>query len=955
MYNNSKIAKAIRLAMVFGAGAAATISTQAFSADEESAEDVERIEVTGSRIKRADMETSSPIQVTTAEDIKVAGYTRIEDMLNTLPQIETGQTAFQSNGASGEASLDLRGLGSQRTLTLINGRRMQPGSGSSGSADVNNIPTGLIKRVEVMTGGGSSVYGADAVAGVVNFVMDDDFEGFKFNATASGYQHDNSNSYVQGLMDDKGFDYPSGNTGIDGKTYNLELIVGGDLADGKGHAVAYATWQRNDELRQGARDYSSCALNAAATKCGGSANAIIPNFDLYAVNADGTTDYDRNAWVSLDPSSNFIDSPSSNRYNYAPVNHFMRPAERITFGSFADYEINDSVKPYLEVMYMNNKTRAQIAESGTFFNEEYIIDLDNSLLNDAQRGYLVDNLGIPADGQFAAYVGKRNVEGGPRVDIIEQSSYRLVLGSEGDLSDTWTYDVSFQYGYTASTDVYKNDFFAPRITTALSASGESCADTSGCIPYEVFTYQGVTPEQAGPLTGVAALTTQSKQTIFSAYATGDLDITMPSADTPVAIVVGAEYRDEQYERITDEVYSQGLLLGQGGPTKPLAGGYDVKEVYFEASIPLVEDASFAKSFVLELGGRYSDYNTSGAEPTYKVAVDWTPIDDWKIRASYNRAARAPNIGELFANQSIGLWDGQDPCAGAAPGLTASQCANTGVSASQYGNVSASPAGQYNALFGGNQNLKPEIADTYSLGFVGQLTDTLNISVDYWNISIDDVIDTVEPELSIEQCATTANAAFCDNITRSPSGNLWLGQAGFVTATNLNLASRQWEGVDISSNFDMQIAGGDLNLSFIGTYMMTKEYEPLPDTPEAVYDCAGLTSTTCYPQPSWRHVATANYTTGDFWAVTATWRYYGQVDYNDTTDTLAEGGIDAQSYIDLTGSFEITENVTAQVGVNNILDKAPPLLGNTLSDNGNTYAGYYDTLGRYIHTSITLKF
>jgi len=948
MFRNNKTANAVRLALIAGAATTAFSMPAAFAADEKSVEEekVERIEVTGSRIKRTDLETSSPVQVTSAEDIKISGFTRVEDMLNTLPQIEASSTAFQANGASGRAGVDLRGLGSHRTLVLINGRRMGPGGGSSAAADVNAIPSALVKRVDVMTGGASSTYGADAVAGVVNFVMDKEFEGVKIDLGASGFQHNNDNDYIQALMDAKGFDYPSGNTGIDGKSYNIDFTAGSELAGGKGHAVVYATYKKTDELRQSARDYSSCALNGAGDTCGGSANAVIPNFDMFAVNPDGTVDYSREMWSSLDENSNFIDSPSSNRYNYAPINHFMRPDTKLTLGAMLNYEINDTFRPYMEVSFMQDKTRAQIAESGTFFNEEYIIDLANPLLNDAQRAQLASGLGVDATtGQAAVYIGKRNVEGGPRVDIIEHNAYRIVLGTEGEINDTWSYDASIQYGNTTNANLYQNDILAPLITEAISASGQTCTDD--CIPYEVFTYNGVTSEQADTLTATASRSSSSERLVVSAYATGDLDFSFPSATSPVAVVFGAEYRDESYEAISDDLYEKGSLLGQGGPTPSLTGGYDVTEVYAEANLPIVEDAPFAEALSIDLGYRYSDYSTSGGEQSYKIGLDWTPIEDWKIRASYNRAVRAANIGELYATQSIGLWEGEDPCAGASPTLSAAQCANTGMTAAQYGTVSSSPAGQYNALFGGNPELSPEIADTYTLGLVGQVTEEIDFSLDYWSIEIEDVISSLDPQFAVEECAKTGSAVFCDVVNRSPSGSLWLGQAGYLVSTDINLSSQKWEGTDVSASYRSEIAGGNLSATFIGTYMMTKETTSLPGADP--YDCAGSVSNKCFPQPDWRHVVNVNFDQED-WGVNVKWRYMGRVDYDGTTDLLIANGIASQSYIDVAGSYIISENVTARLGINNIFDKEKPINGNTV-DTG----AFYDSLGRYVHASVSLTF
>lgn len=950
MYPNNKISKAVRLALAFGAASSAAF-TASVAAQEEGASKVERIEVTGSRIKRTDMETSSPVQITSSEEIRLSGFTRIEDLMNSLPQVEAAETSFLANGSAGTATLDLRGLGAQRTLVLINGRRLQPGGIYTQSADVNQIPASLVKRVEVLTGGGSATYGADAVAGVVNFVMNDDFEGLELTVGGSGYQHNNNNKYMRELMDARGFSYPKGNTGIDGKAINIDLTMGGAFAGGKGHATAYATWRQVNELRQGARDYSSCALNNAGTACGGSGTTPNPNFYFYPV-IDGEPDYSQEQFWTLDPNSNFIPSVG-NVYNYAPVNHYMRPDERYTFGAFVNYEINDHARPYMELSYMHNRTVAQIAESGIFFNY-FDFDINNPLFNDAQRAQFRQQFG--ADIQtIGAYIGKRNIEGGGRQDNLEHSSYRIVAGVQGDINDSWNYDVSFQYGATSSSSVYKNDFYRPRIASALGAIGASpCA--ANCTPYPVFTYAGITPEVAATLGGTGILNGNTSQTIVNAFVSGELDFTLPTASLPLAAVLGVESREVDFERLADEVFRLGELAGQGGPTPSLLGGYNVREVFGELSVPLLNDAPIAESVVLDLGARYSDYSTSGGESTYKVALDWTPITDWKIRASYNRAVRAPNVSELYSVQGLGLWSGSDPCAGTTPELSAAQCANTGVTASQYGTIAANPASQYNGFFGGNADLKPEVADTVSFGVVANPFDGFNFSIDYWDIQVDDVIGAVNGELTVRQCALTGDPQFCNAITRAPgTGSLWRGEAGFVSSLTINQAQRHWRGVDLSSNYETDLGPGKLTAKLIGTYSLKKEYQPLPGLDSATYDCSGMFNTKCFAQPDWRHSLTVSYTTGDFWTASAKWRYFGAVDHDGAVDKLVATGIGSQSYLDLTGAFEINNHISLLVGVNNVLDREPPLVGGTLSENGNTVAGFYDTLGRYIHASVTMRF
>jgi outer membrane receptor protein involved in Fe transport len=518
----------------------------------------------------------------------------------------------------------------------------------------------------------------------------------------------------------------------------------------------------------------------------------------------------------------------------------------------------------------------------------------------------------------------------------------------------WEYDVSFQYGSTQSSSVYQNDLYVPRMAQVLGAAGaEACGD--GCIPYEVFKYQGVTEEAAQALGGTAILTGLTTQRIVNAFVTGETDWSMPSSNYNIAAVFGVENREVDFERIADEVYQLGALSGQGGPTNSLVGGYNVSEVFTEINVPVVEDASWANNLAVDLGYRYSDYNTSGGEPAYKVGVDWQVNDDYKIRGTYNRAVRAPNVAELFAEQGLGLWTGVDPCAGADPEYNASQCALTGMSSSQYGNVSANPAGQYNGIFGGNTELDPELADTMTFGIVGNPTDNFNFSIDYWNIEMEDRIGTISAELIVRQCAETGEAQYCNAITRSPSGDLWRGTDGFVRATNVNLAESTNTGIDANFNYKTEIGGGELGISLTGTYYMTKEVTTVPGLEGTTYDCAGQINSNCFPQPEWRHSMNFTYSTGDWWSLGAKWRYLGSTDYDEGNDVVLGDGLASTSYLDLNANFDVTESISVLLGMNNALDKEPQLVGGVLSLNGNTMTGYEDALGRYVFGSVTFRF
>ncbi|MEY3373347.1 MAG: hypothetical protein RLZZ537_1815, partial [Pseudomonadota bacterium] len=273
----NQLRNAISVALVLGTtGFAGSV----FAQDATEAEKIDSVTVTGTRIKSQTVTASSPVAEIGKEEFKVSGATRVDDLVNQYPQMSPYFDSFANNGALGYPSADLRGLGTNRTLTLINGRRIQPGTGIA--PDLSIIPAALIQRVDLLTGGASAVYGADAVAGVVNFVLDDEFDGISLNAGYSAYQHNNDNEYLQGKQDLRGFDYPTGNSGLDGESQNIDLVFGSSFADGKGHATAWLTWRKNNALYQGQRDYSSCALNNGGTACGGSPTAANPNFFIDA-------------------------------------------------------------------------------------------------------------------------------------------------------------------------------------------------------------------------------------------------------------------------------------------------------------------------------------------------------------------------------------------------------------------------------------------------------------------------------------------------------------------------------------------------------------------------------------------------------------------------------------------------------------------------------------------------
>ena len=985
-FKTTKLRDAIVCALVVGATgfAGSAMAQQAPPADApQEATTLDAIVVTGTRIQSQTVTASSPVTEIQQEEFQYTGATRTEDLVNQYPQMSPNFDSFQNNGALGYPTVNLRGLGAARTLTLVNGLRLAPGAGES--ADISIIPSFMVKRVDILTGGASAVYGSDAIGGVVNFILDTEFEGVKFSTGMSGYQHKNDDSYTQGLLSARNFDFPTG-SGVDGKSTNFDAAIGSSFADGRGHGMAWLTYRKNDALFQGERDYSSCALSTAGTACGGSGTNAAGNFYFYQA------DIESGVSASLNPDGSYKSGYGA-PYNYAPINYYQRPDERYTFGSSLKYEINEHFKPYLETMYITKKDAVQIAPSGAFFVGINGIDCSDPLIGSACADLGLDSA---ADGPLDIYVLKRNVEGGPRYSATNTSQFRVVAGVEGALGGSWSYNTSFLYGETRANTVGSNDFLNSRIKDGLL--GCPTGSFSGCIPYRVFVPGGVTAAAAQALQGTSLNTTNTQTTQVTGYVTGNTGFGLPWANGEnISIVAGAEWREDKYDFTADSDSQAGNFAGAGGPATPVGGKISVSEVFAEAAIPFVRDAGFLKSLDLELAYRYSDYNLAGSANTYKIGFNSDFGGVVRARGGYNRAIRAPGINALFSTQSIALFTGTDPCAGASPKFTQAQCANTGVSAARYGNVAVNPAGQYNQFIGGNLNLKPEQADTYTLGFVVTPTKDLRIAVDYYDIAIEDTISTVGAQTVLDFCGQTGDPTLCGLVNRSAGGDLWRGSdpatSGYVTNLTNNFGEVNFRGIDLSAFYAMNMLGGRLSTSFQGNYLLEETRAPLAGVNEdATYDCAGKANVQCQ-SPEWRHIANARFSKNWF-SVNLRWRYFGELDYvdqfsgtslyadkltcnsadsvgqpatlpnpTDPTKTIANpkfgclgsGGISAYNYFDLSALALIGTWGELTVGVNNIADKSPPLVGGALAPlNGNSLGGY-DQAGRFIFTSFTVRF
>ena len=924
---------------------------------------LEEIVVTGSRIAAdPNLVTSSPVTMVTSEELGLRGITRVEDLINDLPSIVPELTANESNGAAGSATIDLRGLSSERTLVLTNGHRMGFGNVFALAPDINQVPGALIERVEVLTGGASATYGSDAIAGVVNFIMKKDFEGIQVDYQYSGHHHDSGNQAVQSAIADSGFEQAPDSV-FDGRGHDVNIIFGIDTPDDRGNVTGYLGYRETNALTQSERDFSACTLSGTGggDTCAGSSTIPAGRFTPF----DGTFDYtvEGNEFVPWD----------STLYNYGPPNHFQRPDERYTAGLFGYYEVNERLEGYVEFQFMDDHTNAQIAPSGAFFVTS-TLNCSNAFLSAQQ--FAAIGCESPAD-VVPLYIGRRNVEGGFRNNDITHTSYRGLGGIRGDINDAWSYDAHVNISRTDYDGMYNNDMSVTRITRALDvvevAGAPTCRSVidgsdPGCVPWNVFQTGGVTQEALDYLRIALRATGSLEQDQYVAFISGDLTgygIASPMAQEGIQVVLGGEYRDERMDFNPDLGYRTGDGAGQGGPTEAVSGAVDVTEFFIEARVPLVEHRPWFESLTVDAGYRHSDYNPGVTTDTWKVLAEWTPEASLKLRGGYSRAVRAANIRELFEPKNLGLWSGVDPCAGPTPIQTAAQCAHSGVTAEQYGKIPLSPAGQYNGIFGGNTELTPEQANTFTVGAVITPEDIfpgLTVSVDYWRIEILDAIDDVEPEFIVNQCGLTGDPVFCSQVNRGSNGNLWIGSSATapnIVSTNINIGFFETAGIDFFGNYSMKAGNyGAVEFTFRGTWLEKFEQQLTPGA--VIEDCAGQYGSTCTrPRPEWRHTLGVIWTTPWNLTFAGSWRHISGVDEfaNDRFSAGSENYIDMS--VDYTPGFIGIGKTTLSVGVSNLMDNDPPVSGffNNVAvfGNGNTIPGMWDTLGRYLFFGVTQKF
>lgn len=942
----------------------AAIATPAYAQDAATDSSGETIVVTGSRIARPDLEQASPIAVVGSEEFRLRGAVNVENVLNALPQVTGSTSGADNNPGGGIATVNLRNLGTQRTLVLVDGRRYVSYD-TNQVVDLNTIPSALIERVDVVTGGRSAVYGSDAVAGVVNFIMKKDFSGVELNGT-----------------------YGLSSRG-DGAYYDVNATIGGNFADDRGNFVTHVGYLKRDSLFAGARDFSRRALvdnNDGTAFFGGSGSVPQGRVTI------GGTNYDFSPDGSLTPYVSATDA-----YNFAPVNYLQVPQERFTAYTRASYEISEAFKPYIEGQFINNRVANELAPTpignstpiGTGASASSLgrirLQVRSPFFSPSAQTILAaadaaeTGAGAaPNDGYaFSDNFGFRTSGIGPRNQLDERNAYRAVIGMQGDIGGGWNYDGYYMYARTKNTQRQTGNVnlanFLGAVTTAFRAPDGTlsatpvaggtlvCANGNpSCVPANLFGLGNLTPEQASYL-ALGASNIEEYQTQVASVAVTNSNLFDLGAGG-VGVAFGAEWRKESGRTDPDQNLASGNVAGFN-PGAPTGGNYNVTEFFAEVNVPLLADRPFAHRLELNGAARYSNYSNAVENVfTWAAGAIYEPVRGVGIRGQYQRAIRGPSVYELFLGQTVSFDGAEDPCATAAAiavGGLRDRCLANGVPVGRLGDDALADSNIVNppTTIAGNPSLREETAKTWTVGAViSNIIPRFSATIDYYNITIDGYISRLGQSNLFQACYEQGLSAYCSAFQRNAGG-----EVERITDTNLNSGGLKTDGIDVSLNYSLPLGLADnasLGLNFYGSYLRSYDFTPIVGVP-IVNECAGRFGTDCgQPTPEWKHTARATLDLGDF-AASVAWRYIGPaLDDNDDETFLLERA-PAQSYFDLALRGEMADNFTLTLGVNNLFDKEPPLSASAQNggngEQSNTYPNVYDVLGRYLFASASVRF
>ena len=951
MSRHSSLGRAVRAALFISTVSIVSVSLPvAVQAAEEDKDQIAEIVVTGSRIARPEIEASTPVQIINAETITGQGSPNIADILQELPSVGTpGLARTNSNfltSSNGVSTINLRNMDDKRTLVLINGRRVVSGVGGTSTVDVNNIPTDLLENVQVLTGGASAAYGSEAIAGVVNFTLKEDFEGIALRAQ-------------------------TGETSERDRKQTLwSLTVGQNIAE-RGNVTFNFQYDKDYGLRSRERAISAND-NPARSQIVPQGRFIVPRGHVWTYNADNQL---QQGFTTA------VDGFNRNAERYIAV-----PLERKLSTLLAHYDITERTKIFFEGGYSEMDSRSRLEPLATDNSDAVLPDgtileglsLDNPFIPDAIRAEMI------AAGADTLGFQKRMNDVFDRSNHNTRDFHRFVVGFEGEVFNGWKWDLFYNQSQTkedtASQTALRDRYYFALDAVAGPGGTPMCRDATaranGCVPFNPFGFNSVSQESGAYITNNGQLDTyraRVEQKQAAANITGSA-FSLPAGDLRVA--AGLERRWEE----STEVYSADTQAGNtmGNALSNTFGEYTVNEAYVEALVPLLKDLPAVRSLEVEGSMRVGDYSTVGNVFSWKGGLNWSPVDDLRFRAVYSVATRAPNISELFggANQTFptGLTD---PCEGTtdtSAGALADYCRSLpGVAQAIEDNgvfeYTQSDAQSIEGEDSGNPDVNEEEAQTWTVGlvFTPTFAPGLTASIDWFQIQIDDAITLLPRQYAIDQCAASLGTSeFCAYEVREQAQTPRPRTPGTIFQINanfINAASIKTSGVDLAAAYSFEFAGSQrLRFALNYTYLDELTLEPVKGEP--VFDNVGQLDGTGRLGAGFEHRANASitYGLGNF---TAQWRTNYLSDIQDTRGQIEPelvplNKIDAYFYHDLQLRMNLgaEEQYGVYLGVDNVFDKKPPVINQLMASQitgTETAADTYDPIGRYIYGGVQLKF
>ena len=907
-------------------------------------DELEEIITTGSRIARKDLTGSGAITILGAEAIRITGNVSIGDVLQDLTVNSNGINVQANNGGNGTTRINLRGLGSSRTLVLVNGRRMVGTAGSS-SVDLNALPLSVIERVEVLKDGASAVYGSDAVAGVVNIITRTDFEGIEINAF-TGQAGESDGTIVD---------------------FNITLGIAGD----RGNMLISAGYYEQEEIMAGARAFSFFDKSYDWAANDGSFNELGSSATPQGGIIDWTGDAGNAAWDTLtgpggacegagfcynDPNTGWRDFATTGTsdigtgdfYNYQPVNYLLTPQKRFNIYGAGRFELGNSVSAFVEAQYLSRQSDQLLAPTPIFIISEGITYSANSVYNPFGRDFID--------------VRRRMLEAGQRNFLQDIDTFRTVVGLQGDLpgDKNWNWEASINYGRTQGIDVNEGRFIRSRVAEAIGpsyfdANGVAQCGTllnpgsDGCVPLDLFGGEAGRPITQEMVDYIAFTGTDSllqTQRTYSLNFSGDI------AEMPAGTVGMAFGLEQRYERGLDQ---PDPLTATGNTTgnkrEPTAGGYDVTEMYVEFLVPVFE------GFEASVAVRYSDYSNFGDTTNGKIGLTWDITDTFTLRGTVSEAFRAPTINGLFGGNADSFPNTTDPCdtdptnGGPRTANEQAACAADGLP-DDYTDIRS----QLKSVVGGNPNLKPETADTFTVGMVWQpgFVDGLSVTVDWWDIDLTDAITGIGASVILDQCYNQplGERSLCDKITRDPGTNF----LSLIDDRTSNVGGTTASGLDVTFGYDHSTSFGDFSYNLDITYLDDFTIEQADGfllNCVGVYDCGVYVEYKANFNLNWRM---------DQWGANYNLRYIddfiecqsdacSNLDNSDPADDPVFRKVKANWQNDVQVSYDLDYakgQGTVTLGIQNLLDQDPSKIFNGFLATSDSST--YDFLGRYIYLS-----